>query len=275
MSDDLIDKAALDAAVSGEETVETEIHDETPVVSAAEEAAMAKGWVPKDQWKGPAEDWRPAKEFLDRGELIGKIMAQGRQIEELSNAVRYMSTAQQKQFMQGYQKAIQELKARRDAALEDGDLKQATQIADKLDEVKEQFKEVRTQAAAPQAPPPPTNTFVNWAERNTWYGNEETLSVFADSVGIKFKERHPQSTEAEMLEHVERTVKKEFAHRFQKQSAPNPDGEGRSTVRQSNPSNKYAGVEANMTDEQRQIMRTIIKTAGITKEQYLKDFVGR
>ena len=43
-----------------------------------EQRASAEGWVPKEEWTGDPAQWRPAKEFLDRGELFKKIEEQVR-----------------------------------------------------------------------------------------------------------------------------------------------------------------------------------------------------
>ncbi len=43
-----------------------ENHQENPV----EDRAYKMGWVPKDQFKGKPELWRPAEEFVERGETL-------------------------------------------------------------------------------------------------------------------------------------------------------------------------------------------------------------
>ena len=35
--------------------------------------AREQGWKPQDEYEGDPNKWRPAKEFVERGELFGKI----------------------------------------------------------------------------------------------------------------------------------------------------------------------------------------------------------
>ena len=46
----------------------------TPDVDPYESEAREQGWKPKEEYEGDPEKWRPAKEFVERGELFGKIM---------------------------------------------------------------------------------------------------------------------------------------------------------------------------------------------------------
>lgn len=245
---------------------------EAPEPTEHEKRAMEKGWVPKDQWSGDPDTWRPAKDYLDRGELIGKIMAQGRQLEELRQAVTFLSEKEKKQFVAGYERAIEETKAQRNAFLREGEVLEAAELDDKLDMLKEQAREAKQAIRSQAAPPGPSQTFISWAERNTWYNGRDHVSKFADDKGDEFKRANPSSTESEMLEYVEREVKKEYAHKFGTKAAPNPDGDGRNP-RGTSGKNSMSGIEASLTDLERTIMRTVLKTTpGMTKEQYLKDY---
>lgn len=281
-TENLINTEELKKAVEGEvveKTTEEVTHDE-PQYTEAEKTAMAKGWVPKDQWKGDPDAWRPAKEFNDRGELIGKIMASQREIEQLKQAVQFMTTQQRKAYLQGFENATKQLLARRDAALDEGDLKTAQQINDRLQEVREAHKEAKQEVRVAQSQPQESSYFKEWAANNTWYGTDRTLTLHAEALGVAFKEENPNSTESDMLQYVEREIKKEFAHRLTKsapsRAAPNPDGEGRQSPGERPKREALSDVERNMSDQERQIMKTIIKvTPGYTKEQYLKDYSNR
>lgn len=263
-----------------EPQTEQEVVETPQELSEAEKSAMERGWVPKDQWKGDPDAWRPAKEFNDRGELIGKIMAQGRELEQLKAAVNHMTRQQQKAYIAGFENAIAQVKARRDAAIEQGDLQAVQTYNDKLDDIKDQFREAKAQVASTPpvvaSNPEGSDTFKSWHSQNKWYEADRAMTVFAEAEGIAFKQSNPNSTEADMLQHVEKAVKKEFAHKFQRPYAPNPDGEGRNTSRQSNSSsNKFAAMEAQMSPEDKEIMNTILKTTKMTKEEYFKEFNRR
>ena len=55
-----------------------------------ESRARAMGWVPKDQFRGPAENWRDAGEFVRRGEeelpiLRERLRSTTREIERMNS----------------------------------------------------------------------------------------------------------------------------------------------------------------------------------------------
>lgn len=247
-----------------------------PQFSEAEQIAMEQGWVPKEQWKGNPDDWRPAKEFNDRGELFSRIKSQSTELKELRQAMTFLTEQQKKQFEAGFQQAVRELKSARDAALQEGDVLKAQQFTDKIDEVKEKHQ---AQAATfkPNVPASvePTPVFKSWFDQNKWYTADKVLTKYADAVGYEYKQENPEATEAEMLAHVSRNVKKEFPHKFQTvKGPPNPDGEGRETRVPNESNSGFRSMENNMTEEQRSIMKTILKSTGMTKEQYFKQYAG-
>ena len=53
--------------------VETNTPESTPQVDSYEDEARNQGWKPKDEYEGDPTKWRPAKDFVERGELFGKI----------------------------------------------------------------------------------------------------------------------------------------------------------------------------------------------------------
>lgn len=246
----------------------------TPVLSEEEERAMDSGWVPKDQWKGDPDSWRPAKEFNERGELFNRIKQQSKDISELRNAMSFLTNQQRRQYFQGFNDAIAQLKQRRDTALEEGDLVTAQRINDKIDEHKEVMREQR-QVATAQPAPQPTQTFFSWAEKNPWYTKDRKMTHFADAVGLAYKEENPDASEADMLRHVSKEVRESFPGKFtQPKSPPSPDGDGRGATRGSPARSGSSSDENSMPAEHRELMKTILKTTGMTKEEYLKVYHG-
>ena len=51
-----------------------------------EVAAREKGWRPKDEWEGDPDDWRPAKQFLEWGEMRSTIKNQNTQIKGMKKS---------------------------------------------------------------------------------------------------------------------------------------------------------------------------------------------
>lgn len=240
--------------------------------SPEEDIARQSGWVPKDEWKGKPEDWRPAKEFNERGELFTRIKSQSKELLEMKNAVNMLVAQQSKQYLKGFDDAVAQLKRDRAAAVADGDLERVVRITDAIDEVKEKRQEA-DRIAQPKAPVGPSDTFREWHTKNDWYMKDKVLSEHAEDVGEIFKKRNPQSTEAEMLEYVARQVRKEYPNKFRK-APPSPDGDGRQSSggKTVQSSNKYSEMESEMTDEQRAIMKTILRQTKMSKDEYFKQY---
>jgi len=247
-----------------------------PQLSEAESLAMENGWVPKDQWKGDPDSWRPAKEFNDRGEFFKRIDRLEHKNKELQQAMTFLTQQQKQSYLNGFNEAIKRLRVQRDEALESGDNLQAARISDKIDEVKEQAQVANRQAVQP-APTAiePSETYKGWATKNSWYTQDKVLTKYAEAVGATFKEENPSSTEGEMLRHVEMEVKREFPQKFGPKGPPSPEGAGRGTGTKTSTTGKYSSVEGSLTSEQRSIMNTIIKTTGMTKEEYLRQYSGQ
>ena len=260
------------------ETPEVKTPEQTPQesqYSEAEQLAMENGWVPKDQWKGDPDSWRPAKEFNDRGEFFKRIDRLEHKNKELQQAMMFLTQQQKQQYLNGYNEAIKRLRFQRDEALESGDNLQAARISDKIEEVKEQAQVARQQAVQPAPVIEPSETYKSWANKNTWYTQDKVLTRYAEAVGASYKEEHPSSTESEMLRYVETEVKREFPNKFGPKGPPSPEGDGRGTGPKTGGTGKYSSVEGSLTSEQRSIMNTIIKTTGMTKEEYLKQYSGQ
>lgn len=98
-----------------------EVSDE-PQLSDAEQKAVARGWQPKELFKGDPEEWVDAAEFNRRQPLFEKIGAQSKEVKELRKkldaVVKY--TAAQEQKIR--EKVIAEYEAKKREAVKFGDV---------------------------------------------------------------------------------------------------------------------------------------------------------
>jgi len=99
--------------------------------------AMEDGWVPQDEWQGDPEVWRPAKEFVDRGELFKKIDDQNRTIKEFKRALDDLKNHTQKVRETEYNRALATLKEQKKNALLEGDAERVVSLDDEIDLVKD------------------------------------------------------------------------------------------------------------------------------------------
>ena len=244
--------------------------------SEQEQKAMDDGWVPKDQWKGNPDDWRPAKEFNDRGELFTRIKSQSKELQEIKEAMSFLTKQNKDRYLAGVNDTLAQLKEARRSALEDGNIVAAEEIRDKMDEVKEQARAATATQVVPK-PVGPTATFEKWHEKNEWYMKDDDLTAVADKKGLNFKKNNPESSEADMLAFVSKEVQKVFPDKFPSRSPPSPNGNGRESPRgraTEGLTSKLKEVEEGMGEENTRIMKTIMKQTGMTKEEYLKQYAA-
>lgn len=242
---------------------------EKPALSDTELRAQSQGWVPKEEWDGDPDSWRPAKEFLDRGELFKKIDEQNRVIKDFRKTIEDLSKHNAEIAKVEYKRALDTLRAEKKTALENLDAEAVLRIDDQIDVVREaQRKAETTQVHLPQAPAELNPIFVAWKDRNGWYETNKAMRAYADKIG---NELHGMSP-TELLATVEKEVKKEFADRFKN---PNRDKPG--AVEGSGPSKSgKAKDDLVLSDDERRIMERFVRTIpGFTKEKYMEQLKAK
>lgn len=247
-----------------QESSQTTEPDNIPQLTVVEEKAVQEGWVPQEQWNGDPDQWRPAKEFLDRGELFKKIDDQNRTIKEVRRALLDLQEHHKNVRETEYKRALSSLKEQRKVAYSEGDLERVSEIEDRMDLVKEEQTKLKTVPNVSQEVAPHPN-FVKWASENKWYETEKAMRVFADISGRELAEQgmHPDA----VLIEVAKLVKKEFPHKF-----TNPNRERPSSVEGGgNKSNGKAQDTFQLTSEERQVMQRLVRQGALTEKQYIED----
>lgn len=237
---------------------------ETPKLTAAEEKAMEQGWVPQEEWEGDPEQWRPAKEFLDRGELFKKIEDQNRTIKEFKKALEDLKGHHAKTRDTEYKRALDTLKAQKVQAIEEGDAQSVVKIDDQIDLVKEEQRKLATQAYEP-AVQELNPEFVAWTERNRWYERDDSMKLFADALGQRLAAagKSPSAVLAE----VERQVREEFPHKFKNPNRDKPGAVEGSVSK----GGKAGGSTIQLSDDERRVMQRFVRTGVMTEKQYIDE----
>lgn len=261
--------------VPGGETQKVE-NVEEPKYTPTELKAIEQGWRPKDEWDGPEEDWRDAKAYIDRGELLGKLKTQSAELKEVKNMLGYMSEHNKKVYAAGYQKAIVDLKAARIAAMKDENFEAVAAIEDQIDEHKEALQKIQRQPPVVEQPKGPDKELERqWLDKNSWYKTDPSMKHWANGMAFDYKRVNPEATEEEIYEHLTKEVRRTFPHKFKRAGAPNPDGEGR----QSNQGGKdksgdadFDKLMAQMPEDQARVARQMVKSGLVTKAKYVEDY---
>lgn len=248
---------------------QTDVNEEssnTVEIDPYEEAARAQGWKPKDEYHGDKSKWRGSKEFVDRGELFGKIDTLGRELKETKKALQMLQEHHSKVREVEYNKALQELKTLQKKHLEEGNSDGYLETTELLTDLKAEQKarEVINEQVTQQEQPSVDPRFVTWVGRNIWYEKDDEMRQFADAIGTGYAKVHPDTNPEEVLKYVSAQVKGRFPHKFKN---PNRDNPG--TVGTSDTSNTNNSKSLQLSEEEKRVMNTFIRNNVMTKEEYL------
>ena len=251
----------LNQEAPAEKPADTQPEAAPPEYSEVELKALDMGWKPKDQFHGSEDDFIDAKEFVRRQPLFDKIEATNRQVKQLNAALSALQDHYSKVNESAYNRAIADLKAQRKDALSNGDGERFEEIDDQIKEAEKQKLALESIKPTAQAEAHPE--FKSWKARNPWYDSVSHMRVFADEIGVKL---HAQGkSPAEVLTEVEKAVRAEFPTKFR--NANKDNAIQAENGRQS--SKKAESFE--MTDTERRIMNTLVRSGTMTKEQYITD----
>lgn len=248
------------------ESTQTEVV-ETPEVSPIEQRASEQGWVPQDEWQGDPNDWRPAKEFLDRGELLKSISELKRELRVQREGVEEFRKHHAQVRELAYKQALADLKAQKKVALQEGDADAVIEIDEKIAETREQQKVAETPKAPTVQETP--QELVQWQARNTWYQADRAMKAVADEIARDLVGRGVTDVKV-ILGEVDKEVRKAFPTKFE-----NPNRQRAAAVEGATRSGRTTKDEVVLSDTEKAVMNKILRTGAITKEQYLKEFKAR
>ncbi len=275
-------KTEVDKVKAGESEAKTEttssVVSEKDVIVKLEEKAREGGWRPLDEWDGEPTEWRDARSFLDRGELLNKISTTNRENKELRKAFKALQEHNLKAAQSGYEKALTDLKAKRVEAMRENEPEKAILLEEQIDAVKDSIAEVKASAAREAAVAEEAETinpvFSNWVEKNSWYGQDNELREFADDTGRAYAKSHPGIKPEDVLKYVSERVRKAYPEKFTNPNRDKPSGvDGGSTRRSSGASSKDS---YDMSPEEEKVFKTLHAQDPKfwTREKYVADLKG-
>jgi hypothetical protein len=207
---------------------------ETPPARDYDAEAKDMGWVPKEEFRGPAERWKPAQQFVEDGENILPIVrAENKRLkaeidkintdyatrfERLDKAAQVTIKAAKAQF----DERLAALQTKRDEAVAAGDLqafkateKQITDHTANAPKV-EDFEE---KPKAADATADNDTVLAAWQETNKWYGTDDTLTEAAIGISQRLLMQNPNITMAENLRRTDEELAKRFPLKLGKPGA--------------------------------------------------------
>lgn len=228
-----------------------------------EQEARSQGWVPKEEYQGDPGKWRGSKEFVERGELFGKIDSLGKELKETKKALTMLQDHHTKVKETEYKRAVDELKALQKQHLEEGNSDGYIETTELLTELKAE------QAVRKAQEDQPKNTgvdprFVQWVNDNRWYNADQEMREYADTLGLGFASRNPNMDPEDVLKYVTSQVKSRFKDKFQ-----NPNRNKPSTVEGTSNSAPVKVNSFELSEEEKKVMNTFVRAGVMSKDEYI------
>lgn len=238
---------------------------ETPQLSPMEQKALEQGWRPKTEFKGEPEEFVDAAEFVRRGELFSKIEHQSKELKQVRMALEALKDHHSKVREAEYNRALKSLQSARKEAMVNGEHERAFALEEKIDEVRGEAQRLAEQSRQPlvQEPQQMNPQFVEWTNKNGWYGSNKVMRAAADKLGFDLaNEGYPPE---QVLKKVEEEIRKEFSHKFQNERTNRP-----SAVEA--PSRGGSVSESkSLSDQERTIMKRLVSSGVMTEKEYMSE----
>jgi hypothetical protein len=182
------------------------------VSAADEQKARQLGWVPQDEWQGDPEKWRPASDFLTRGEEIMPLLkANNRRLHQQVSAQSQEMAAlrraleEQQEILRALQESNAEISTqRKEAEVESlttqiAEAREANNVAleaklqAKLTNLTRELEEPEEEPVKkPRAPDPQAfrqeQWWQDWIAENPWYEEDENRTIFADALSARMRQ---------------------------------------------------------------------------------------
>ncbi len=232
--------------------------------------AKGMGWNPNFEG-AEGKERLSAADYIKKGRTIQSDMrdslkTQKKMIKDLTTSVKNIQSHTEKVGKAEIKRLRSKLEAQKDEAIIDSDIDKVKEIDQKMDDLKEQEREAPKSDAA----------FKKWNKENDWYGSDEDMT---DAVDIKVKRwirRNPDNTEQEVFEQAEKIARKDFPEYFGE--APKEKAKPKTAVNEagSRPgtSSKNRYTKADLSEDQRQVMRSFVSAGIMTEQKYIDDLAS-
>ncbi len=238
-----------------------------------EQRAVDQGWNP--DWEGPEDQKRSAREFLDRGDLLGKIKSQSQELRDMKKSLSELSDHNKKVAQASYERALADIRAAKVKAIDAGDGAAVVALDEQIDQTRQALNAVKTQPVSQSQGQ--SAEFSDFLENNSWYSNEKRMKSWAHGEAIEYAKEFTNATEKQVYAHLAKEVRKEFPEKFSRGGPPSPDGESRrssggNTTTSSKGDAAFNKLMADMPEDQAKAAKELVKRGLLTKEKYVEDY---
>ena len=232
--------------------------------------AQKLGWVPKDQFTGNPEDWKPAEQFIIDGRDIQRETS--RELKSVRQQLDTIARTSASLVEQTVNERVEALTAKYQKAVDDGEAGEAFKLA----------KEITTITAPQASTPQATPDAQAFAERNkAWFHQPGHEYATARAVAISNELQAAGYTDhATQLQIVEQRLRQEMPQLFKTgmngKSAPGVNAPGSRTSGVSNRAKGFSDMPAEAQKIARDMAdRQVIKSVDDYAKNYFANLQGK
>jgi hypothetical protein len=236
------------------------INQETPPeVNPIFDKAKAAGWKPLEEFEGDPDQWVDAKEFVGRAPLYEKNHKLKKELNDLKSTLHEVKTHISKVSQAAYNKAVADLTAQRDAAIEEGDKAQVKEIDKALKDAESIKTPIENVHPA----------IKEWeAENATWFYADPEINNFGMAMANSYLVQHPNDFPGAVAA-MDKALRKAYPDKYEPKQDKRKDppaveggkrGEGKKTF-----------TRSDLNDEQRRVMNTFVRQGIMTEDDYIKE----
>lgn len=197
-----------DTQETPEQEAEQEVDRRTAYFNDEEgvkEAAKKQGWKDFDEYDGDIHQWRPAREFLSRGDMIHDIQS----LRDDTKALRSEFDERLKEANKIHKFQIEQLREKQRAAVEDGDVAEYDRVQGQINKLTTEEAQSQPTQNQPNQNSGKPQAVQDWESNNAWiYDPYDRRAGYAQSVyqAEISKGRTPEQA----LQTVDRGISEQF-----------------------------------------------------------------
>jgi hypothetical protein len=218
--------------------------DEGSGQAETEQRARNMGWRPREEFRGDANRWLPADEFVERGERLLPLLQERsraadrtitnlqQQIQQQGETLNTMLESTRRAEQAGYRRAMTELHQQRVKAVEMGDTAAFQAVEQAMRELGPPPPE------APKAPPAQGQgqgqgqanndpVILAWVREHPWFTSDHIANVAMIAAMQQAERMNPNGTVEDHLIEAENAIRRRFPEHFpQARRITNGSGNG-------------------------------------------------
>jgi polyhydroxyalkanoate synthesis regulator phasin len=206
-----------------EEPIDPPDGDDAPLERDFEAEARSHGWVPKEEFKGDPTRWTDAETFAKRADEVMPLLKKQnqqlkRELDGLKRDFRKASEHFSKAEERAFERAVNDLKARQEAAVETGDTAEFKRLDKEIEDLRKET--LGNDDAAPKySAVDVREALIDFRDANPWYDEDPKMRDYADLLAEKHKDRAAETPPAEFFAFIAERVKERYPDKKQERKA--------------------------------------------------------